>query len=171
MELDFIINSKNTAIKLLSKDGNMVRIMVDDRLYDIDIVKVKENVYSIIHNGKSHNIEVVPGTEASDYTATTLYNSYQIKVFDAQTRYRLQQKGATNSDTDIKSPMPGKVVKIPVSEGQLVAEMETLIVVEAMKMQSEYKAPYPARVEKILVTENQTIDGNQILIKLKHLTE
>jgi biotin carboxyl carrier protein len=62
--------------------------------------------------------------------------------------------------------MPGKIVKINVKEGDDVIKGETLIIVEAMKMQSEYKSTKDGIIKKIFVREDDTISGNQILIEL-----
>ena len=70
-------------------------------------------------------------------------------------------------ENNISSPMPGKVVKIPVEIGQEVEEGTTLIVVEAMKMQSEYKAKGNKIVKEILVSEGVAVNANQALIVLE----
>jgi biotin carboxyl carrier protein len=62
--------------------------------------------------------------------------------------------------------MPGKVVKIPVKQGDMVTAGQTLIVVEAMKMQSEFKAAADRQVTDILVKEGDTVNANQLLIIL-----
>jgi biotin carboxyl carrier protein len=63
--------------------------------------------------------------------------------------------------------MPGKVVKIPVNVGDQVVSGQTLIVVEAMKMQSEFKAAADRIVKEILVKEGDIVNAHQIMIKLE----
>ena len=62
--------------------------------------------------------------------------------------------------------MPGKVVNVLVSEGDIVKEGETVVIISAMKMESEYKAPKDGVVKKVYVKNDETSDGNQILIEL-----
>ena len=69
----------------------------------------------------------------------------------------------------VASPMPGKIVKIPVSVGDVVVSGQTLIVVEAMKMQSEFKATGDKIVQAILVKEGDTVDSHQVMIKLENV--
>jgi biotin carboxyl carrier protein len=64
----------------------------------------------------------------------------------------------------ISSPMPGKIVKILVNKGDQVKAGETVIIVSAMKMESEYKVKSDRTIKEILVKEGDTIDGNQPLI-------
>jgi biotin carboxyl carrier protein len=63
--------------------------------------------------------------------------------------------------------MPGKIVRIPVKVGQKVTADDTLIVVSAMKMESEYKAGRDAVIKKILVKEGDTVKGHQHLLLLE----
>jgi biotin carboxyl carrier protein len=63
--------------------------------------------------------------------------------------------------------MPGKVVKILVSEGDEIKEGENAIIISAMKMESEYKSPKDGIVKQINVKEGDTIEGDQVLIELE----
>jgi len=121
-----------------------------------------------LEGGHSYNIELVPRPDAKKYTAYTLYQSYEIEVIDAEARYLINRNGnGFNSDENtISSPMPGKVVKILVNEGDLVKEGETVIIISAMKMESEYKAPKDGTIKKINVKSEDTIEGNQVLIEM-----
>ena len=65
------------------------------------------------------------------------------------------------------SPMPGKVVKINVKEGDEVDEGTVMIVVEAMKMENNITATAKAKVKKILVTEGEMVDNKKQLIELE----
>ena len=60
-------------------------------------------------------------------------------------------------------------MKIPVTVGEVVTTGQTLIVVEAMKMQSEFKATGDKIVQAILVKEGDTVDSHQVMIKLESI--
>lgn len=67
----------------------------------------------------------------------------------------------------IFSPMPGKIVKVLVEKGQEMHAGDAVVVVEAMKMQSEYKVKRDCKIKDILIAEGDTIDGNQTLVTLE----
>ena len=67
---------------------------------------------------------------------------------------------------DVKSPMPGKVVRALVAVGAAVTAGQPVMVVEAMKMENELKAPRDGTVQEIRVTDGQAIDAGQTLIVL-----
>ena len=167
MGYEIKIDDKLSDIKLLSNNGNMVEISVDDRIYEVDIVEVEKGIYSIIYDGISYNIELISKDNKS-YHATTLYNSFDIEVLDAESRYKNSRKKSEDEDhAYISTPMPGKVVKILVKEGDKVKGGDTVIIVSAMKMESEYKVVKDRLIQKILVKEGDNIEGDQPLIMLE----
>ena len=76
-------------------------------------------------------------------------------------------KEQVNDKSRLVSPMPGKVVKINVKEGDEVKEGQIMMVVEAMKMENNIVASGEARVKKILVAEGQMVDNKMQLIELE----
>ncbi len=66
----------------------------------------------------------------------------------------------------IKAPMPGKVIKIDVSEKEEVRKNQTLVVVEAMKMENEIKSTIDGYVKKIFVSAGDLVDSEKPLIEL-----
>ena len=76
------------------------------------------------------------------------------------------RKENANDKSRLVSPMPGKVVKINVKEGDEVSEGTVMIVVEAMKMENNITATAKAKVKKILVTEGEMVDNKKQLIEL-----
>ncbi|MFA6884233.1 MAG: acetyl-CoA carboxylase biotin carboxyl carrier protein subunit, partial [Paludibacteraceae bacterium] len=92
-------------------------------------------------------------------------------MIDLQTKYLRNRKNADGgmAQDRIFSPMPGKVVKILVEKGDTVEAGKPVIIVEAMKMQSEYKVKNDCIIKDILVSEGATIRGDETLISLEPL--
>ena len=74
-----------------------------------------------------------------------------------------------NDQKALTSPMPGKVIKINVKEGDEVKKGSVMIVVEAMKMENNIVAAEDARVKKILVKQDEMVDNKMQLIELDGL--
>jgi len=166
MELEIKINQRLSKVKLLSRIENQIKIQVDDKIYDVDLCKVEQSEYSILHQGQSHNIEVIEGDTPKKYIANTYFNTFEIEIVDAETRYQQNRNkgGMDQTENTISTPMPGKIVRILVKPNQKVSSGQTMIVVSAMKMESEYKASRDAIVKKILVKEGDTVKSSQPLI-------
>jgi len=166
MELEIKINQRLSKVKLISRNNNQIRVKVDDRIYDVDLCKVEESEYSVIYNGQSHNIEVIEGETSKRYIANTYFKSFDIEIVDAESRYQQNRnKGALDQTANtISTPMPGKVVRIPVVVNQKVSAGETVVVVSAMKMESEYKVSRDAVIKKVMVKEGDTVKSHQTLV-------
>jgi pyruvate carboxylase subunit B len=65
---------------------------------------------------------------------------------------------------EVKSPLPGVVVKVEVKEEEEVEAGQGVVILEAMKMENEIKSPFAGRVKKVLVREKQTVEKNQPLV-------
>ncbi|GAB4311985.1 MAG: acetyl-CoA carboxylase biotin carboxyl carrier protein subunit [Bacteroidales bacterium] len=165
MALEMNIDGKSVSVELLGKEGDNYKIEIDGKAYDVDLVMVEPDVYSIIYRNKSYNVELTPGKDPKSYNINTLYNSFDVEILDAEAKYRKSRKtDDMDEDTVISSPMPGKVVKVLVKKGDKVKAGDTVVIVSAMKMESEYKVKSDRVVKEVRVKDGDTIDGNQPLV-------
>jgi len=165
MALELNIDGQSVSVELLSKTGDIHQVSIDGKVYKVDLVEVEKGVYSIIYKNKSFNVELAPGKEPKTYTINTLHNSYEVDILDAEAKYRKSRKQDDLEETAvISSPMPGKVVKVLVKKGDKVKAGDTVIVISAMKMESEYKVKKDRLIKEVKVKVDDTIDGNQPLI-------
>ena len=161
------IGKRIAAIELVEKDGNSVKLRIDDKEYDVDIVMAENGVCSILHNNKSYNAELVRAQHSKKYKVNTEFSSFDVDIIDSQAKYlRTRKKEEGSQDDKITSPMPGKVVKIMVSVGDELKAGDTALVIEAMKMQSNFKVASDCTIKEILVQEGDAVSGDQVLIKL-----
>ncbi len=170
MAIEIKIGDRLAWVNLLKQDGNMLEVEVDGKKYEVDLMHTADGTFSILEGGHSFDIELVPDPASpKKYTAYTLYETHNVEVIDAEARY-LQNRNAGGSgaaDSKITSPMPGKVVNVLVTEGDPVQKGDTVIIISAMKMESEYKAPIDGVVKKVHVKNEDTVDSNQVLIELE----
>jgi biotin carboxyl carrier protein len=81
----------------------------------------------------------------------------------------LEQAGGGAGAAEVKSPMPGTIFKILKAEGDTVTQGETVIIVEAMKMENEIKAPHNGRLDKVFVSLGKPVANKQKLFKISRL--
>lgn len=162
------VNGKTYDIELVSKEGNSVQISLNGDILDLDVVMSETGFCSLLHEGHSYNAESVCHSEGK-YTITTNFKHFDIELSSPKKKYL---RNTRNSDADeaqesIVSPMPGKIIKVFVTENQEVKKGDALLVIEAMKMQSTYTAAQDATVEKIAVNESDSVLRDQLLISFK----
>ncbi len=169
MAFEISMDHRTAKIDLLNRAGSKYLIEVDGNKYDLDIVMVEPGVYSILYKGNSYNLELIAGGDSKKYIVNTFSRSFSVEVIDAETKYlRNRNQGQEmEGDKDISSPMPGKVIKVLAKVGDAVTAGQTLVVVEAMKMQSEFKANADRVVKGIFVKEGDTVNAHQVLIHLE----
>lgn len=169
MAIEVKIGKRLVWVDLIHMDGNLLEVEVDGKKYNVDIMHTADGTFSILEGGHSYNIELVPHNQPKKYTAYTLYEEFEVEIIDAEARYLLNRNanGFSAADKKILSPMPGKVVKVLVKEGDQMKEGETAVIISAMKMESEYKAPVDGIVKKVSVKDGDTVEGNQVLIELE----
>lgn len=167
--MEIIVNKKNKEVKILEQHANKLLVVVDNKKYHIDAEKIDKDTYSLLYKGKSYDLKVASENDKRKYSIKHKFNYYEVDIMDSVARYR-KNRGNNDIEEDqssISSPMPGKVVKIPIEVGDNVEPGQTLIIISAMKMESEYKAKKDGIIKEILTTEGSTIEGNQSLILLE----
>jgi biotin carboxyl carrier protein len=131
----------------------------------IDAFEVAPNTYSFIINGHVFDAVVIPAAEGAvvrcrgrEFVASIpdrhVWQRRHAAVFGAEGRQQ------------VTASMPGKVVRILVSEGATVEADQGLIVVEAMKMQNEIRASRGGKVERIFVREGQAVAAGEPLVTI-----
>ena len=96
-------------------------------------------------------------------------------IYSVQVKNRmdilLSQMGMSSASSqkanDLKAPMPGLVLKINVAEGQAIKKGESLLILEAMKMENVLKAAGDGVVKSIKVNEKSVVDKGQLLIQIQ----
>lgn len=166
MSFEVKTNNRTARIELLQRDGSYINISVDGKEYLLDFENVGEGVFSVIHENNSYNIELIPGEDVRKYTVNTSRRTYEVEIIDSESRYRAARtKGSENDgENTVTAPIPGKVVKIPVSVGDSVEAGQTLVIFSAMKMESEFKAKKEGVVKEIRVKEGDTVEAGRVMV-------
>jgi pyruvate carboxylase subunit B len=162
---------ENLFIACACKDGNV------DKGIDFLLGKGQVSVNKVSANApKSTPTENANG----EYTVKVNGKSYSVKLdgankatvngksYDIDVKAGIESKSSVSSGSgeEIKAGLPGNVLRIEVSEGQEVAEGDVLLVVEAMKMETEVKSPKAGTVQSILVSQGDKVVTGQAMIVL-----
>ncbi|HEY2846407.1 MAG TPA: biotin/lipoyl-containing protein [Pyrinomonadaceae bacterium] len=143
----------------LTRDGRNVTATVDAREYILDASEPEPGVFLLKHEGR------VFEAYTTNKTVTIAGRTFDTNVIDPK---RLRGSGsgdeAEHGHAEIRTAMPGKVVRILQASGDAVTKGEGVIVVEAMKMQNELKAPKDGIIADIKVAEGDTVSAGDVLV-------
>ena len=159
MTYTFKIQDQLYKITLEKEDGQL-KAEIDGNAIPVDFVKLENNLYSMLVDGKSMTVGVVrKGRKVQVFINGDLYELEAVSE-------REQRKAShiMSGVQEVKSPMPSRVVKILKGEGDEVAADEGLIVVEAMKMESELKSPIAGKIKNIMVKEGDAVESGTVLL-------
>jgi len=162
-------NQQSYKTSIEKTEGSKISGNINDLPFNVDIVKVREDVYSILKDGKSYKVELVKHLPEDKKLVVKVNNtSYTLDIKDKYDEL-LHSLGLDNlaakKVNDIKAPMPGMVLNILVTEGQEVKKGDALIVLEAMKMENILKSPTDGIIKKIAITKGVAVEKNQLLIQ------
>lgn len=146
----------------VTRDASRIRITTAGQIVEGDAIEVATSTYSVLLNGHSYEVRVEPGIGALRVHVGA--REYSIQIEDPRA-WRRRRGGALEAEgrQEVVAPMPGKLVRVLVKEGDEVEAGQGLFVVEAMKMQNEVRSPKKGKLEKILVKEGQVVNAGEPL--------
>ena len=149
------------------ENPDLYHMTLDGRRFDVDARRMPSQIVSMLLDNKSYDVDLERIAKRND----TLDGRVHVRVrgrvlrFEMLDERRLKMKEAQGFRMDvggtasIDSPMPGKVIKILVKEGEEVKAGQGIIVVEAMKMENEIKTPKAGVVKEIKVKEGDAVEA------------
>lgn len=150
------------------EQGGEVRCFVDGEAAGLaNWARIAPGLYSILLEGRSYDVCVNHRAGATpDYDVHVDGEAFRIALRDTRSRRQPTGGAGTTGPQEIAAPMPGKVARLLVKEGDQVEADEGLLVIEAMKMQNELRAPRAGRVERIYAGEGAGVETGAPLIRL-----
>ncbi|ABK82464.1 biotin attachment protein [Campylobacter fetus] len=131
--------------------------------------KSEANKYSVVVNGSKYNVEVSDGFDNFQIKSVTPATSKPAQATEKKDEPKTEQSSeisSGNGSSEIRATMSAGVFKILVKVGDTVGKGQTVVVLEAMKMEIPVESPSAGVVSEILITQGQSVDDGQILIKL-----
>ena len=141
------IGKMEYEVKLKADDKYGTYILWKNRKYPVEIIRSRQNKYEILFNDISYT-----------FTVETPFSLKRMKFLDSK-------RGKAEIEY-IKAPMPGKVIDVLVREGSNVLRGEPVVILEAMKMESEIRAGIEGTVKRILVNKGNSVNEGDILLEI-----
>jgi biotin carboxyl carrier protein len=139
---------------------------LDGREFPVDAASAQDGVLSLLLDGQSYAVKQENlGTEAQIVVGQ---ERFRATVRDPRSFRSRRRAGASEHGVKkVTAPMPGKVVRLLAGVGAQVEAGQSIIVIEAMKMQNELKAPKTGVIKKINVAEGAAVEAGQSLAEVE----
>jgi acetyl/propionyl-CoA carboxylase alpha subunit len=162
MKLSFDYNSQSFPIDL-TPTGKSYRATIGDKTVDVEIIRA---------DAERGRLELlIDNQRVTAYVSSD--NAKRWVTVNGRTVVLTKSSGAKRSGagqdhaSELTAPMPGVIRAVNVSEGESVTKGQTLLVLEAMKMEIRVQAPVDGVVKKLFVKQGQTVEREQMLIEIK----
>jgi biotin carboxyl carrier protein len=160
MLYDVTIDGKSYRLELNHADGRW-SCRLDGRDVEVDAILARPDVLSLRIGNSAYEIK-------SERVASELHlwvgsTRFAAEVRDPRSLRSRARAGDDRGPRKIIAPMPGKVVRLLVRDGDAVELGAGVAVVEAMKMQNEIKSPKKGTVQKVLVNEGAAVNAGDVL--------
>jgi biotin carboxyl carrier protein len=162
---DVKINGKSLRV-CLERKGSELYACIDNKRFPVHVNNAADqSIVTVNLAGIDHSLALT--RDRNGYSAISSGRVFDIRLERSavnELRKHLKSLGSgTGNAGEVKSQMPGLIVKIEVELGQAVSAGDSLLVIEAMKMENEIRAPHDGIVEKIVVESGIEIKGGQLL--------
>jgi biotin carboxyl carrier protein len=165
MEFEYKSGDVLHSVSIEKKEGTYILNVGEDTI-TISLRQLLSNFMSLDIDGKTTKIYFA----RSDGKIYIFINGHQYEIVDI---YRESQSNVSKEhllvgdESEICAPMPGKVLKLFVKEGDEIEVKQKLVIVEAMKMENSINASRKGKVKRINFKEGDLVDTGQPIIELE----
>ena len=168
MKLQAEIDGQTYPVEI-RREGDRTFARFGDLEYELDVSEPEPGVYLIKHEGRVHEASIASSVKKDAPLEVELRGRrFEVLVSDPR---RLKGAGGDHAQdhglAEIRSAMPGKVVRLLAVVGQKVEKGDGIIVVEAMKMQNEIKSPKDGVIKTVNVEEGETVNAGEVLVVIE----
>ena len=163
MRREVLINGKKRIVELV-RTGDRWDCRIDGQPTGADVAEISPGVYSILLGGRSFEARVERRGPALEIEVDA--RRMTAEVLDHRRRRRVHGHLEREGKQEIRAPMPGKVVRVLVAQGDSVEAGQGILVLEAMKMQNEVLSPKSGTVEILRVRQDQPVNAGDVLAEI-----
>ena len=151
--------------------SNKDEFLVNQTPFEWDLVHVRGSHFHVMYNNRSLNAEVIEANHTDKtFVIRINQNQYSVHVKD-RFDMLLDQLGMSGTTlakvNNIKAPMPGKVLEVKIGVGDVVKKGDTVLILEAMKMENVIKAPGDGKVKAVKISQQESVEKNQVLVEFE----
>jgi glutaconyl-CoA/methylmalonyl-CoA decarboxylase subunit gamma len=166
MKLWVTLEGRDTEVEVRLEGEHLV-LETEGRRLDADFHRLPDGeVYSLLVNGRSHEVRVSPASQGVEVTLHGVRVPVEVRhPLEKMVQATRRAAGGAEGET-VAAPMPGVVVALRVKPGDAVAAGQAVAVVEAMKMQNELAVGHDGVVREVMVAERAAVSAGQALVRV-----
>jgi len=162
MNISFWLEEKEYKLNLVQQKKNELRVSLGKKNHCVSYEFLSEDEILLSIDGKIHSVVF-----HSNMTFHSVFiNGKSYKVEKKSTHQILGNRNIEQKKQNVKTSMPGKIIKVLVREGESVQKGEAVLILEAMKMQNEIKSPQSGQIVCIVPQEGESVETGALLFSV-----
>jgi biotin carboxyl carrier protein len=163
--MDFDYEGQTYSVDL-TPAGESYHVIVEGEAMDAQILQAKDGKLDLLIDGRR-----VTAYVSSDNARRWVTVNGRTIVVNKSAGRRRSAGAHHHAAGELTAPMPGQIRAVNVGEGDMVSKGQTLLLLEAMKMEIRIQSPQNGVVRKLLVEQGQTVEREQMLIEIASTSE
>lgn len=165
MQTKFSANGKNYTLTL-DRDGDQLRAVLDGDTHAVEVLDEQPGQLTLRLDGR--RVTLYWAVDGPDTWVSMGGCTFRLgRPIPRSQRRAAESDGSEN----VRAPMPAQVRAVLVQPGDAVEKGQTLLLLEAMKMEIRVKSPLAGTITRLLAAENQTVDRDQPLVEIEGTIE
>ena len=169
MTFEIDINGRTRTVTVDRPSTGHFRVTLDGETRQLDVVRCGVHGLSMILGEErvSRELQVTPTGSPGEVLVTVSGRIMAATINARQTGRGGDGGTAAAGEVAVTAPMPGRVLRVLVQAGDDVAARQSVVVVEAMKMENELRAPKAGRVKDVHVTAGTSVEAGRVLMVIE----
>lgn len=143
--------------------------LLNNEPFACDLVKISDRSFHILHQDQSYMAEVLAVNTTDKQVSLTINGHIHHVQLKDRFDLLLEKMGMSSASgtklNELKAPMPGLIVGIGVQPGDVISKGDSLLILEAMKMENNLKAPGDGTVKTIRIAKGDRVEKGQVLVE------
>lgn len=156
----FVLSTEDDAAVAINQEGDTIQAQIGDTVYDVDWQDRDAGIFLLRINGQP--LTAVTAVREGVYYVWIDGRTFTLRQKEERARRRAGERAAGT----LAASMPGQVIAVPVTPGQQVSRGQTLVVLEAMKMEQRIAAPEDGAVAVLHCRVGDVVERGQVLVEI-----
>ena len=170
MELRYEFDGMVYLVQLEPQSDGTYKATIDDHAYDVEVLRLPTGQINLVINGETLRTFYEQDNNKNHFVAVR-EGSTQHYTFTTPTMKSNRRRGSAAQSGKVEAQMPGQVIELLAQIGDEVQQGQTLLILEAMKMEIRVAAPAAGTVTELFVQQGDTVDRGQELLIVKNNDE
>ncbi len=159
------LNDRKKEVQIISDS----KVILDGEVNEYDLFPLDSKSFLLKFNEKVYKVS--SGKIDSDKFAIMIdgiaYEALARTALEEKANAIIRQRTLIKHKTEVKAPMPGMILKIKKSQGEKISHGETVIILEAMKMENDLRSPAAGVIKEIFVQPGNKVEKGAMLFSIE----